>query len=110
MKSEKAKMHVKKGDNVVVITGKDAGLTGKIIDVNSKAGRVFVEKANMVSRHTKPTQASPQGGIVKKESAIDSSNVMPYCSKCKKGVRIKKKIEGDKKQRVCAVCGTSFDK
>ena len=111
MTAEKKKMHVKKGDQVVVITGKDVGKRGKIIDVEAKTGRVYVDKVNVVSRHTKPTQAAPQGGIVKKEAPIDSSNVMLYCEKCNKGVRIKKQILDDgRKVRVCANCGASFDK
>ncbi|MDO4732047.1 MAG: 50S ribosomal protein L24 [Bacillota bacterium] len=111
MAIEKKKLHVKKGDNVVVITGKDAGKKGKIINVDTKAGRVYVDKINVVSRHTKPTPGAPQGGIVKKEAAIDSSNVMLYCSKCGKGVRVKKEIAADgSKARVCANCGNKFDK
>lgn len=109
--AEKKKMHIKKGDSVVVITGKDAGKQGKVIDVNAAAGRVFVDKVNLVSRHTKPTPGAPQGGIVKKEAAIDSSNVMLYCSKCGKGVRVNKQFKDDgTKIRVCAKCGASFDK
>ena len=106
-----AKMHIRKDDTVMVITGKDAGKKGKVINVDTKSGRVFVDKVNVVSRHTKPTPGAPQGGIVKKEAAIDSSNVMLFCSKCNKGVRVKKQIAEDgTKTRVCAVCGTKFDK
>lgn len=109
--ADKKKMHVKKGDNVVVISGKDSGKQGKIIDVDTKNGRVYVDKVNLVSRHTKPTQAAPQGGIIKKEAAMDSSNVMPFCSNCGKGVRVKKSTLSDgTKARVCAICGASFDK
>jgi large subunit ribosomal protein L24 len=107
---DKKKLHVKKGDNVVVISGKDAGKKGKIINVDAKSGRVFVDQINIVSRHTKPTPGAPQGGIVKKEAALDSSNVMPFCSKCNKGVRVKKKINADgSKTRVCAICGASLE-
>ncbi len=110
-KNEKSKMHVKTGDSVVVISGKELGKKGKIISVDTKAGRVYVDKINLVSRHTKPTQAAPQGGIVKKEAAMHSSNVMPFCSKCNKGVRIKKLVlDNGKKIRVCAICGARFDK
>ena len=109
--AEKKKLHVKKGDTVIVITGKDAGKKGKIIDVDTTNGRVFVDKINLVSRHTKPTQAAPQGGIVKKEAAMDSSNVIIFCVICGKGVRIKKQIDPNgTKSRVCAVCGANFDK
>lgn len=111
MATEKKKLHVKKGDSVVVIAGKDSGKKGKIIDVDTKNGRVYVDKANIISRHTKPTPGAPQGGIIKKEAAMDSSNVMPFCSKCDKGVRVRKQILDDgKKVRVCAVCGNNLDK
>ena len=111
MATEKKKMHVKKGDQVVVITGKDAGKKGKIIDVDAQGGRVYVDKANVVSRHTKPTPGAPQGGIIKKEAPMDSSNVMLFCEKCGKGVRVKKQVTADgKKIRVCARCGAGFDK
>lgn len=105
------KMHVKTGDNVIVKTGKDAGKTGKVLAVETKTGRVFVEKVNLVSRHTKPTKASPQGGILKKEAAIDSSNVMIYCNKCGKGVRLgHDKLANGKRVRKCVKCGEVFDK
>jgi large subunit ribosomal protein L24 len=107
----KPKMHVKKGDTVIVISGKDTGKKGKIIDVDAKNGRVYVDKVNVVSRHTKPTKGAPQGGIVKQEAALHSSNVMLYCGRCGMGVRIAKDIAPDgHKQRVCVKCGTRFDK
>ena len=106
----KKKLHVKKGDTVVVITGKDAGKKGTVLEVNPKAGRVYVDKVNIVKRHTKPTQAAPQGGIVEKEAAIDSSNVMIYCSKCARPVRIAKEMVAGKSVRKCAKCGQAFDK
>ena len=105
------KIHVKKGDLVMVVAGKDSGKKGKIIMVDKKEGRVMVEKANIISRHTKPTHASPQGGIIKKEAAMDSSNVMIYCNKCSSPVRIKKMGLADgKRVRICAKCGENFDK
>lgn len=110
-KATTKKMHIKTGDQVVIITGKDTGKKGKVISVDAKGGRVYVDKLNLVSRHTKPTQGAPQGGIIKKEAPLDASNVMLFCSKCDKGVRIKKEIAADgNKYRVCAVCGSRFDK
>ncbi len=107
---KKVKMHIKKDDEVVVIAGKDAGKKGKIIDVDTKNGRVYVDKINMVSRHTKPTPGAPQGGIVKKEAPMDVSNVMLWCDTCNKGVRVRKQIDANgKKIRVCAVCGGSLE-
>lgn len=105
------KMQVKKGDTVMVITGKDAGIKGKVLSVEPKSGRVLVEKANMVSRHTKPTKASPQGGIIKQEAGIDSSNVMLFCNRCQKPVRIGKELLANGKRiRKCVKCGEGFDK
>lgn len=109
-KLTRKKMHVKKGDTVVVITGKDAGKKGTVLGVDTKAGRVYVDKVNIVKRHTKPTQAAPQGGIVEKEAAINSSNVMIYCGKCGRPVRIAKEMVAGKSVRKCAKCGQVFDK
>lgn len=111
MKETKQKVHVRKGDMVQVITGKDAGKKGKILTVIPDKARVIVEGVNIVKKHTKPTQANPQGGIVEKEAAIAASNVMIYCSKCKRPVRINKKFLADgQKVRTCNQCGEQFDK
>jgi len=105
------KVHVKKGDNVMVISGKDAGKKGKVLSVDPKSGKVFIDKVNIVSCHTKPTKDNPQGGILKKEAAIDSSNVMIFCAKCNKPVRIANEILADgSKVRKCSKCGEQFDK
>lgn len=110
MLKAKKKLHVKKGDMVQVITGKDAGKKGKILSVDTAKGRVIVEGVNIIKKHTKPTQSNPQGGIIEKEAAIDTSNVMIYCSKCKAPVRINKQILADgKKVRICNKCGEQFD-
>ena len=107
----KTKIHVKKGDMVQVITGKDAGKKGKILSVNTEKSRIVVEGVNIMKRHTRPSQGKPQGGIVEKEAAIASSNVMIFCSKCKEPVRINKKFLADgKKIRVCNQCGEELDK
>lgn len=105
------KVHVKKGDTVLVITGKDSGKKGKILEVQPKAGRVIVEGVNVVKRHTKPTQAAPQGGIVQKEAAIASSNVMLFCPRCNKPTRIgKKEMANGATVRQCKHCGEVFEK
>ncbi len=70
------KFHIKKGDNVKVIAGNERGATGKVLSVDAKKRRAFVEGVNMVSKHTKPNAANPQGGIVKKEASIHLSNLM----------------------------------
>jgi large subunit ribosomal protein L24 len=107
------KIHVKKGDMVQVISGKDAAdkKKGKILSVDTDKGRVIVEGVNIIKKHTKPTQARPQGGILEKPGYIHSSNVALYCSKCKAPVRVGKKIMADgSKVRVCKKCGSEFDK
>lgn len=107
----KNKLHVKKGDTVVVVAGKDRGKKGKILQAMPAKSRVIVEGANVIKKHTRPTQKMPQGGIVEKEAPMHVSNVMPFCPKCGKGVRISKKELADgKKVRSCHQCGEVFDK
>jgi large subunit ribosomal protein L24 len=103
-----AKMNVKKGDEVIVIAGKDKGKTGKVVQVIPSQDKVVVEGVAIVKRHTKPTQKMPQGGIIEKEAAIHVSNVMPFCSTCKKGVRVAHTIENGTKTRVCRKCGKAL--
>jgi len=103
MKFETA--HIKKGDTVQVMTGKEKGKSGKIIAVYPKRERVLIEKLNMVKRHMKPNQQFKQGGIVEKESSIQWSNVMVVCGKCNKPVRVRHKTIDDKNSRVCVKCG-----
>ena len=88
-----AKLQIKKGDTVVVISGKDKGKQGTVIATEPKKERVFVEGVNTVKRHTKPSQANPQGGIVTKEAGIHVSNVMIVDPETKTATRIKK-VEG----------------
>lgn len=107
-KVQPKKMHVKKGDFVMIISGKDAGKKGQIIDVNRKEGRVIVEKANIIKRHTKPSQSMPQGGIVSKEAPIDSSNVMLYCQECNSVTRASVKVTEKGKFRVCKKCNVNL--
>ncbi len=103
-------MHVRKGDNVVVIAGKEKNKRGRVLRIVSDKARVVVERVNMVKRHTKPTQANPRGGILEKEGTIALSNVALWCGKCGKGRRAKAEIrEGQKKRRVCVECGTLFE-
>jgi large subunit ribosomal protein L24 len=104
------KMHVKTGDVVQIITGKDSGKRGKILSVDTAKGRVVVEGANTVKKHLKPTQGNPQGGIIDKPGSVDSSNVQLYCNSCRKPVRHGKKIEDGVKVRVCKRCGEAFDR
>ena len=102
------KMNVKKGDTVQVITGKDKGQTGKVITVLPKEGKVVVEKVNMVSRHVKARKQGDESGIIQKEAPLYASKVMLFCPKCNRGVRSGRKVEGDKKGRVCKRCGAQI--
>lgn len=99
---------IRKGDMVEIIAGREKGKTGKILKVNHANNRVVVEKLNIIKRHTKPTQKSPQGGILEKEGSVSYSNVLLLCPKCNCGVRIGVKVQGDKKLRVCKKCGESI--
>ena len=105
------KLHVKQGDTVMVISGKDAGKIGKVMTALPKDGKVIVEGVNMITRHMRPRNAQEQGGRIEREGAIYASKVMLYCDKCKKPTRISKKVLGDgTKVRVCKKCGETFAK
>lgn len=104
------KAHVRKGETVIVITGKEKNKTGKIVQFLPKKDSVIVEGLNMVKRHVKAKGSEP-GGIKEKEASIHISNVMPYCSSCTKPVRSRKVLlENGDKQRICIKCGNSLEK
>lgn len=103
-------MRIKKGDNVMVITGKDAGKKGKVLKVIPKEGRLVVEGVNKIKKHQKPSRAIPQGGILKIEAPLNASNVMLICNKCNKPTRVGAKVLDNKeKVRVCKKCGEIID-
>jgi large subunit ribosomal protein L24 len=99
------KIHVKSGDTVYVISGKDKGKTGKIVKVFPKKGKIVVEGINVVTKHLKPTQMNPQGGVVTKPAPIFSSKVMVYDEKAGKPTRIGYKVVDGKKVRYSKVSG-----
>ena len=101
-------MSIRKDDTVIVLSGKDKGKTGKVLEVMPKDKKVVVEKINIVSRHTKPRQQGEQGGIIKKEAPIYACKVMRVCPKCNKPTRPAHKMSGDKKVRVCKKCGAEI--
>ena len=103
-----ASMNVKKGDTVVVLSGKDKGRQGKVQGTMPKAGKVVVEGVNMVTCHTKPRRQGEEGGIVRREAALYASKVQVVCPKCGKGTRVAHKIEDGKKIRVCKHCGAGL--
>ena len=102
--------YIKKNDKVKIITGKDKGKIGKVLNVIKKKDRILVENINIVKRHTRPTASNRQGGIVESEAPIHWSNVMLMCNKCIKPVRIKmKRLDDGKKIRVCRKCSEIID-
>ncbi len=103
-------MHVRKGDQVVVIAGKEKGKRGRVLRLLTDKKRVVVERINMVKRHTKPTQRNPRGGILEKEGSLDLSNVALWCGKCVAPRRGRHEHnEGQPKRRVCVKCSTPFE-
>ncbi|MFH0988599.1 MAG: 50S ribosomal protein L24 [bacterium] len=107
-------MHVHKNDIVIVIAGNSRGKQGKVLKVFPVNNRVIVENVNMVKRHTRPSQKSPQGGIMQKEAPISVSNVMVICPKCSKATRIGhahvKDVTTSKRKtvRICKNCNEMF--
>jgi len=106
------KLHIKKDDTVVVISGDSKGTQGKVIATSPEEGKVIVAGANIVSKHTKARRQGETSSIVKTEGAIYASKVMLVCPECKKGVRVKYEIsvvDGKKiKKRLCAKCGAEL--
>jgi len=104
------KFHVKSGDKVSVITGKDRNKTGKVLKIDTRKNCALVEGLNLVKRHTRARNNQP-GSLIEKEALIQLSNIMLFCEKCNKPVRAKSSLlEDGKKVRVCKKCGESFDK
>ncbi|MEN6351121.1 MAG: 50S ribosomal protein L24 [Syntrophomonas sp.] len=103
-------MHVKKGDTVIITTGKDAGKKGKVLRVITQDNRVVVEGVNKVKKHQKPSRSLPQGGILRIESPLSASNVMLVCNRCNQPTRAgKKEIENNERVRICKKCGETID-
>ena len=105
-------INIRKGDNVRVMTGKDAGKSGRVLSVNPRKNTLIVEHANIIKRHTRPNPSKNiKGGIVEREGPINVSNVMIVCSGCGKHARIGRNMLPDgSKVRVCRRCGTTLDK
>ena len=105
-------LHVKTGDTVKVLSGRDAGKEGKVLAVSPKEGKVIVEKLNMVTKHVKPRRMGEEGGIVKAEGALYASKVQVLCPHCNKPTRVAHKVHyeevnGQQKrvsERICAKC------
>ena len=103
-------MHVKKGDKVMVITGKDKGKTDVVLAAFPKKERILVEGVNIVKNHAKPSQLNPQGGILSQEAAIHVSNVMLLDPKTNEPTRVGYKVVDGKKVRVAKKSGETLDK
>ena len=103
------KVHVKTGDTVVALSGKDKGKKGKVLAVSPKEGKVIVEKINIVSKHIKPRRMGEPGGIIKAEGAMYASKVQVVCPRCKEPTRVGHKIyEDGTKSRICVKCGEAL--
>lgn len=104
------KLRIKTGDKVVVLAGKDKGKTGNVLSASPKDNRVTVKGVNVVAKHKKPRSAQDKGGIIKKEAAIDVSNVQVICPACNKATRVAIGTDGKgQKARICKKCGASLD-
>ena len=101
-------MNVKKNDTVIVLSGKDKGKKGKVLEAMPVAGKVVVEGINVATCHVKPKKQGDQGGIVSREIPMYASKVALYCPKCDKGVRVGFKVEDGKKTRICRKCGAEI--
>lgn len=99
------KVHVKKEDTVLVLSGKDKGKKGKVLSVKPSTSQVIVEGVNMATKHKKPKSRYEQGGIIHQEASIHSSNVMLICNKCGKPTKVAKTIlDNGEKARTCKNC------
>jgi large subunit ribosomal protein L24 len=106
---KKNSTHIKTGDTVYVIAGKEKGKTGKVLKIDRVKNKAVVEKLNIAKKHTKPTQKSPTGGINEVEVGIPVSNMLLYCKKCAKPSRAGNKVlENGEKIRYCKRCEEEF--
>ena len=105
-----AKLKIKKGDTVLVVSGRERGKSGKVTRVAPDHRHLFVERLNVVKRHQKPRGQQGGGGIVEKEAPLPISNVMYLCGKCNEPVRVgRKRLEDGRRVRVCRACGEQID-
>jgi large subunit ribosomal protein L24 len=105
------KIHVRKGDTVLVLSGKDAGRKGKVVRTLPTSSRIVVEGVNMIKKHMRPTQQVMQGGIINQEAPLHSAKVMLVCSRCGKPTRsVAKTLSNGNVVRACRSCGEVLDK
>jgi large subunit ribosomal protein L24 len=101
-------MKIKKGDTVLIISGKDRGRHGKIIEALPKKGKIIVEAVNLVKKSVKPKRSGEKGQFITMPAPLDASNVKIICPKCSKAVRVGYKKEGGKKFRICKKCNSEI--
>ena len=101
-------MNIKKNDTVIVLSGKDKGVKGKVLEAMPAKDMLVVEKVNVATCHTKPRKQGETGGIIKRETPSRACKVALYCEKCGKGVRVGHNIVDGKKVRVCKKCGAEI--
>ncbi|HHY69489.1 MAG TPA: 50S ribosomal protein L24 [Bacillota bacterium] len=101
---------IRKGDTVLVVSGKYKGIKGTVLRAMPKENRLIVERVNLQKKHQRPTQDLPQGGIIEREGPIDRSNVMLVCPKCSRPTRIGFTVIDGEKRRTCKKCGEVIDK
>ena len=101
-------MNIKKNDTVIVLSGKDKGVKGKVLVAMPADNKVIVENVNVATCHTKPRRQGETGGIVKRETPIRSCKVALYCEKCGKGARVGFETKDGKKTRICRKCGAEI--
>ncbi|MGI6358995.1 MAG: 50S ribosomal protein L24 [Bacillota bacterium] len=105
------KLHVKKGDTVIVLSGKDKGKKGKVLAAYPQDGKVLVEGVNMVTKHRRPTPTMQQGGIIKQESPIFAAKVMLVCPSCKQPTRVShRRLDNGDSVRACQKCEENIEK
>jgi large subunit ribosomal protein L24 len=109
MKDQNLKMKIKKGDTVIILSGKDGGKKGKVLEVRPDVGKIIVEKVNVVKKHQRPMRNFP-GGIIEKTLPIPVSKAMLVCPRCSEPSRVSMKEAGEKKVRTCKSCGEVVDK
>ena len=101
-------MKIKTGDQVIVLSGKDKGKTGKVLRADPKGQKVIVEGVNVATKHQRPRKQGEEGGIIKIETPIYASKLQVVCPKCGKATRVGHKIENGTKSRVCKKCGANL--
>ena len=103
------KLHIKRDDTVVILSGKDKGKKGKVLETSPKEQKVIVEGVNMVTKHVKPRRAGEPGGIVSAEGAMYACKVVPICPKCNKPTSVGARFDKEgRKERICKKCGEVF--